>query len=305
MVLLQVILMPVLTTVIMRKKRRRLSKELKEDHLFDEEVMKQLEAEMLSNIHQQIFSDPKTKVRHIKTFSVAAILLLATAVTLICYHSLKQDKVNWLTVSATKGTMKVIELSDGSRVWLNSGSSLKYPEHFGKTRNIELLNGEAFFDVKHDDHSAFIVQYGDLHTQVLGTAFNIQYYEKINDIRVTVARGKVEVGNKRESFALLTADKEIVYHPVTHTRLIRTVDSRKVSDWMNKQVNLYNVPFDELILKIENIYNVKVVYDSARLTGATTIHFSTDDSLGNVMEMIKTIHSVKYTIKGKEVWINK
>ena len=289
----------------MRKKRRRLSKELKEDHLFDEEVMKQLEAEMLSDIHQQIFSEPKAKVRHIKRFSVAAILLMAAAVTLVCYHSLKKEKVNWLTVSAPVGTMKVIQLADGTRVWLNSGSSIKYPEHFGKTRNIELLNGEAFFDVKHDDKSAFIVHYADLHTQVLGTAFNIQYYKNINDIRVTVARGKVEVGSKKESFAVLTVDKEIVYHPDTHTHLVRTIDSRKVSDWMNKQVNLYNIPFDELILKIKNIYNVKVMYDPAKITGATTIHFSTDDSLGEVMEMIKTIHYVKYTIKGKEVWINR
>ncbi|MDR6941149.1 FecR family protein [Mucilaginibacter pocheonensis] len=277
-----------------------------EDHLRDEEAMRAIELEMLHNIHKEIFG----RWHFIRTS--AAKYTMAASVLLMCCSALFYKKLTagneseWLVVSTKKGNIKTIQLPDGSTVWLNSGSAIKFPEHFAKTREIELINGEAYFDVKHNDQSPFIVHYGSLHARVLGTAFNVKFYKNINDVRLSVTRGRVEVGNKAKSFGVLTLDKEIIYDQKVNTHLIRTIDAEKVAAWKSNEINLYSVPFDELVMRLENTYNVHINYDHNKIDHLiTTIHFSNYNTLQYVLEIIKTIHHLDYVLKGKEVYLKK
>ena len=276
-----------------------------EDHLQDEEAMRAVEKEMLHHIHKEIFG----KWHFIKTsaakYTMAASLLLMCCSALF-YMKLSKDKTNWIAVTAKKGNIKIVTLPDGSTVWLNSGSVIKFPERFGKTRDIQLINGEAYFDVKHDDNSPFIVHYGNLHARVLGTAFNVKFYKNVSDVRLTVTRGRVEVGNKAASFGVLTLNKEMIYNQKGATHLIRTVDAEKVAAWKSNEINLYSVPFNELAMRLENTYNVHINYDHEKIDHLiTTIHFSNGNNLQYVLEIIKTIHHLDYMVKGKEVYLEK
>ncbi|WDF75700.1 FecR domain-containing protein [Mucilaginibacter sp. KACC 22773] len=277
-----------------------------EAHLHDEATMQAIEKQMLNAIHKEIYG----KWYFIKTTSgkyavAASFVLLCCSIALGLKLSLK-NKINFVTVAAANGHINIVDLPDGSKVWLNSGSTIRYPDKFDKTREIQLINGEAFFDIKHDEHSPFIVHYGSLHARVLGTAFNIKYFKKLSDVRVTVTRGLVEVGKNRESFGVLARDNEVSYDQLSNQHIIRKVDSRKIAAWTTNEVNLYDVSFAELMLRLENIYNVHIAYDHAKLnTLPTTIHFSNNDNLQQVLEIIKTIHRVNYTVKGKEVSLEK
>jgi len=277
-----------------------------EEHLRDEEAMRAVEKEMLYNIHKEIFG----RWHFIKTttakYTMAASLLLMCCSGLLYKKLSANDEASWVVVSTPKGNIKNIQLPDGSTVWLNSGSVLKFPEHFGKTREIELLDGEAYFDVKHDDQSPFTVHYGHLHARVLGTAFNVKFYKNISDVRLSVTRGRVEVGNRSSSFGVITLGKEVVYDQKADTHQVRAVDAEKVAAWKSNEINLYSIPFDELVMRLENIYNVQINYDHDRINRlTTTIHFSRDNTLQYVLDIIKTIHHLDYDVEGKEVYLKK
>jgi ferric-dicitrate binding protein FerR (iron transport regulator) len=277
-----------------------------DNHLQDEKAMLAIEKEMLHNIHKEIYG----KWHFIKTatakYAIAASLVLMCSAALFYFKLSVKDKAAMIAVTTKKGNLKTITLPDGSTVWLNSGSTIKFPERFGKTREIQLVNGEAYFDVKHDSTSPFIVHYGRLHAQVLGTAFNVKFYKNISDVRLTVTRGCVAVGNKTENLGLLTHDKEMVYEQEKATHHIRIIDAEKVAAWKSSEINLYSVSFSELVMRLENTYGVHVNYDHKKNDHLiTTIHFSNNNTLSYVLEIIKTIHHLDYVLKGKEVYLAK
>jgi transmembrane sensor len=181
-----------------------------EDHLRDEKAMHAMEKDMLHHIHKEIFGRWYFIKAATAKYAMAASVLLMCRSSLF-YWKLSKTEINWIMVTAKKGNIKIVTLPDGSTVWLNSGSVIKFSEHFDKTREVQLVNGEAYFDVKHNAQLPFIVHYGALQARVLGTAFNVKFYKNINDVRLTVTRGRVEVGNKAASFGVLTLNKEMVY----------------------------------------------------------------------------------------------
>jgi transmembrane sensor len=280
--------------------------DLGEDHFQDEKVMRAIEKEMLYHIHKEIYGRWHfIKISAAKYATAASLVLMCSSVLFYFKLSVK-DKAAMIAVTAKKGNLKTITLPDGSTVWLNSGSTIKFPERFGTTREVQLINGEAYFDVKHDSTSPFIVHYGRLHAQVLGTAFNVKFYKNISDVRLTVTRGRVAVGSKAENFGVLTPDKEIVYDQEKDTHHIRTIDAEKVAAWKLSEINLYSVSFNELVMRLENTYGVHVNYNHKKNDHLiTTIHFSNNNTLSYVLEIIKTIHHLDYVLKGKEVYLAK
>lgn len=278
---------------------------LGDDHLNDEKIMSAIEKSMLKSIHQHIRGNKLFFKTSAFKYGMAAALLLFTAIGLL-FISGQNNNPKLLSLTALNGRISIISLPDGSKIWLNSGSTISYPEKFAKIREVRLINGEAFFDIKHDAAHPFIVRYGKMHVQVLGTAFNIKYYTKLNDVRVTVVRGLVEVGDKDRSFGMITPNKEIIYDQKKDTHNARDINSEKVAAWKAREVNLYDVPFEDLMLTLENVYGITVKYNRAEMKNViTTIHFLSTDDLKQVLEIIKTIHGLNYTIEGKEVNLEK
>ncbi|MES2276124.1 MAG: FecR family protein [Bacteroidota bacterium] len=288
-----------------KKKRPQSDRVPGEDHTHDEAAMAAIEKEMLENIHRQIFKPHGFLRLPGISYAIAASILVCCTIAVL-WLQLGNSNEKLIYITAGKGKLSQISLPDGSRIWLNSGSTLAYPQKFGKIRSVELINGEAFFDIKHDKQHPFVVHYGDMHAQVLGTSFNIKYYKKLNDVRLTVVTGLVEVGNKKQSFGLISPDKEVIYDQATNYHHARVINSQKVAAWKAREVNLYDVPFEDLMLNIENIYDIRVNYNREAMKSIiTTIHFSSSDELKQVLEVIKTIHGLNYTITGKEVTLQK
>lgn len=260
--------------------------------------------EMLDNIHKEIKRKPSFRSINNSLFvKVAASLFLISTICLVFYYSYQTQ---YITINVPMRQRVHVKLSDGSDVWLNAGTIFKYPRSFWGTREVYLLNGEAFFDVAHNAKSVFMVHNGKYHARVLGTAFNIRAYEGLKDLRITVARGKVEVGTETESYAVLNPDREIIVDKESSNHLVRKINSQKVSRWKVKEVNLYDVSFKELVETIQNNYDVKIEYPHIAMEGTlTTVHFSTTQSLREVLNIIKMIHQLNYKINGKEVTLEK
>ena len=156
---------------------------------------------------------------------------------------------NYLTIP--RGGEFYLELADGTKVWLNSDSKLKYPIVFieGEPRKVELLYGEAYFDVspstKHNGDS-FIVNLLDQEIEVLGTAFNVKAYMEEEIAATTLVEGKVAVKTK-DKMSWLVPNQQLVYTKETNALLINTVDVKNVVSWKTGYFSFSELSFKETI----------------------------------------------------------
>lgn len=147
---------------------------------------------------------------------IAAVLFIVAAAGIFFRKIYIQQSISadqFITIASAAGEKKKVVLSDGSVILLEPSARLRYPEKFkNEQRLIELLEGEAFFTVAHDEKRPFTVKTSnDLYTKVLGTSFRIKSYRSSRNISIAVATGKVAVGNSRQLFGTLVKGQQIVY----------------------------------------------------------------------------------------------
>jgi len=197
-----------------------------------------------------------------------------------------------LTANALAGQVKTYLLPDSSLVTLNGGSSISYPAAFGdKAREITLTDGEAYFDVKHDAAHPFIVHAGRTRTQVLGTVFSVRAYRSLNDVRVTVASGKVGVRNGKgypeTQTAFLLPDEQLVVDNRSGQGQKQHVSARSLAGWIRGALDFNNEDLKTIALLPEKKFNVAVRVNSKslelqRLTARFRAEETLDDILGTL-----------------------
>jgi len=134
----------------------------------------------------------KLKIRNAYRIAAVIFLLITNAFVLIYLFPPKISS-GFTEVISPLGSRTQLKLADGTKVWLNAGSTLKYANNFSKENRAVQIEGEAFFDVTHDPLHPFIVNASSVSLKVLGTAFNIRAYRDENTIETTLVRGKVEI----------------------------------------------------------------------------------------------------------------
>nr|WP_255486848.1 FecR domain-containing protein [Mucilaginibacter sp. SP1R1] len=195
-----------------------------------------------------------------------------------------------------------IGLPDGTQVWVNSGSKLKYPSSFTGSKRELYLEGEAYFDVAHDATRPFIIHTGKLLTRVLGTAFNIKAYAT-NEMSVTVARGKVSVGLQNKFLGVLTPNQCLSYNAVNGSAKKYKVDASKLR-WMNGDLIFNDTDIEGAAKIIERWYDVKVAFANTRIsTRRFTASFLQHENIDQVMNVLSELSAFKYKREGKEITI--
>lgn len=166
-----------------------------------------------------------------------------------------------LSVSVPYGQRVSLTLQDGTSVWLNAGTTLRYPALFtGRERRVE-IEGEARFEVVHDAKHPFIVRTYACDVEVLGTKFNVAADETSRDFSTALLRGKLRVTNK------LTRDDEIVMNTNDFVSLsgdrlaLRSIDNSDDYLWPEGIFNLAGHNFGEIIERLESLYGVKIVVE--------------------------------------------
>lgn len=218
--------------------------------------------------------------------AAASIILLITGGLLWTQFSSHKPvpqplAIAYKTIHAAPGKMIHLRLSDSSEVWLNAGSTLRYPQPFdAKMRKLELLDGEAFFQVHPDANRGFEVQTDRLLTKVLGTSFNIKAYRESQQMSVAVSTGKVAViprnnvslntasnqgtisdpGTISEQGITILPDQAARYNMATG-RLIRSaVSSNRTRDWKNGTFNFEEESMGDIAIELEHYFNVHIQF---------------------------------------------
>lgn len=153
-----------------------------------------------------------------------------------------------------------IMLSDGTKIWLNSESTLRYPTYFsGKERKVE-ITGEAYLEVAHNAKQPFIVVKENTEVTVLGTRFDINTYEEEPSLKITLLEGKVSVRHNDKSAFLMPGQQAVISRSEGKIAIANNVDTDDAIAWLNGQIVLDGTQLTSLMNQISRWYNVEVVY---------------------------------------------
>lgn len=221
----------------------------------------------------------------------------------------EREPVKWLTRQNGRGMRSVIELADGSRIWLNADSRLAYPEAFiGKTRNVQ-LTGEAFFDVADKPGQPFIIHLAGGTIQVLGTSFNIRAYDN-EPLQTSVASGKVAFipkynGNlaRRDTF-YITPDTKLTYSQ-NNNRIVKQV-THSVDDkaWTEGRLVFKAATFEEIALELERAFGITVVFTTDAPKHYVLTGSFQENTLEEILYYLSRSKEFHYTINGNELLIS-
>ena len=191
---------------------------------------------------------------------------------------------------------QLVHLPDGSTVLLNDNSSLKYDQtSFNGTTREVTLTGEAFFDIKHNEEKPFIVHTGKVQTRVLGTAFNINAKNSSDNIEVTVVRGKVQVGDTKKVYGVITPNQQIKVNKSTLNFEQNNVSTAIVTEWKSNYLILDDINMTEAISLISQKYKVSILIQNEKIKNCRiTASFLNEEDLDHVLKVICSVIETEY-----------
>jgi ferric-dicitrate binding protein FerR (iron transport regulator) len=208
------------------------------------------------------------QLQWIKTaLKYAAIIVLAFIAGNLLRPSLPSDKeIRYSEITVPFGQMSQIKLSDGTKIWLNSGTTLRYPEQFAeKSRSVSIV-GEAYFEVAKMAHKPFNVNTTELNIEVLGTSFNLSAYKDDAATLVTLVEGKVAVhDNTGKTIAQLIPGQMAVKNKQSNTLDISNVETSFYAAWIAGKIYFDDEPLDQIAVKLERWFNVEITFADEKL----------------------------------------
>jgi len=210
------------------------------------------------------------------------------------------------TIQTPKGGKYQIRLPDGSKVWLNSASTLSYPTTFtGNERKVQ-LKGEAYFEISPNKKIPFRVQSDNQIVEVLGTHFNINSYDDEDYVKTTLLEGSVKVilntkPNVISNTRLLKPGEQSLTKSSRSDIRIENADTEKAVAWKNGYFKFRNTPIREIMREIERWYDVELVYEGKMPTDEFTGFISNDVKISAVLKIMEESGGVKFTVKGKKL----
>ena len=211
------------------------------------------------------------------------------------------------TLKVPYGKRFSVELSDGTQVHLNSGTSLRYPVTFLKDKDREVsIVGEAYFDVTTDAEHPFIVNAGALNVAVLGTQFNLSSYVEDASTDVVLIEGMVGMYNDQEAVEdalALTPGLKGSFNKSEKTVVTEPVNTRVYTSWRNGELVFRNTPFKNILKKMERHYNIDIVLENEVLGEELFSASFTNKTIEMVLSYFHDIQGIGYTIEDNTLYI--
>jgi ferric-dicitrate binding protein FerR (iron transport regulator) len=207
-----------------------------------------------------------------------------------------KNDINTIQYSSQNDPLSMIELPDGSKVWLNEYSTLTLSKGFNDSERNVKLSGEAFFDVKRDEERPFIIHSKNTTTTVLGTSFNVMSYPDSANSRIDVASGKVSVhsNEKTDSKTLLTKGMSAIYDPESKkliTKNTTTSDNRFA--WRTKKLVFENAGAHEITRWVKKVYDVDLLFKQDASCIQLNATFA-DEPLENILNTLQALYDLTY-----------
>ena len=209
------------------------------------------------------------------------------------------------TIIIPRGGEYQLTLSDGSRVWLNSDTRLRYPVNFSEEKRQVYLDGEAYFEVSHSE-KPFEVYGGGQKVQVLGTSFNVMAYREESLVQTTLVTGSVRV------VGVDLFDKEVLLTPGQQAEInkndgditIRDVNVENYIGWKDKLFIFNDETMENMMRKLARWYDVDIIIESAELKKSEFYGVIRKyEHISKILDMLKKTQNISYSIEGKKIVI--
>ena len=268
---------------------------------------------ILDKIHHQINineNSTRLKVRRMPAslrilpiIMRAAAILLIPVLTILVYTLLSDrnqyaKNINELEIEAPAGSKMKFELGDGTKVWLNHGSKLKYPYRFeGKDRRV-FLTGEAYFEVAHNKDIPFIVGTNRLDIKATGTAFNVSVYPDDDMVETTLIEGKVVLykSNSNNEIKDLSPNECLTFNSLKDSYTVKTDNTAKNISWKDGLLVFRNDPIENVVKKLARWYNVDVEISDERAKEYSITATFSNETLLQVIDLMTLPTPLSYKL---------
>jgi transmembrane sensor len=269
------------------------------------ETAEQVKARIFSRLQQKAFMETKTVKRSGTVRKLIIGITSAAAVLLILFFSGQKNTYNIAIPSKQLVKVpdhKIIQLllPDGSKVWLSAGSVFKYPKKFdNKLRTVELLEGRAFFEIKHRNKHPFIVKTSSLNVTVLGTSFDVRAYKNEGTTKVSVVTGKVGItlkGPSKEPAMMLLPKQQAILSKVTNQIFKQVTKEIAVNAWCKSKLVFEQEDLGNVFKVLEKKYNTRINVDNKNLLNERISITLSNQHLDTIMEILSFTKHFKYEI---------
>lgn len=278
---------------------------------------------MLDKIHHQIILEQSSSTSEPvegKSISLltwitrAAAILLLPVITFLFFTlsqhnfeigSVARNIVDTMEVVAPIGSKTHFILADGSEVYLNHGSSLKYPNKFSKKKREVILKGEGYFKVAHNPAHPFVVKTQNMNITALGTEFNVFAYPDEQTVATTLIDGKVAVEKitqtgKNEMLGEMIPGQYISYNIHSDQVTGSHGDVDKYVSWTEGKLIFKNDPIDQIANRLGRWYNVEIEFTDENVKNYTYTATFVDETLTQILDLMAIATPINYEVKPRE-----
>ncbi|WP_336516989.1 FecR family protein [Pollutibacter soli] len=209
------------------------------------------------------------------------------------------DVTQYNTLSTPRGGQYKLTLPDGSQVWLNSSSSIRYPTVFTDEERHVNITGEAYFEIAHDPLKPFIVQVNDLNIKVLGTHFNVNAYTDESSVNTTLLQGSVQLSNGNHSQVLKPGQQAQAAGPEDF-KLVDDVDVDEVVAWKNGFFSFNKADLQTVMRQIERWYDVSIEYEGKIPKREFVGKISRNSNVKEVLKILQE-SKVHFRVEGRKI----
>ncbi len=216
----------------------------------------------------------------------------------------EKGKMVWQTVKTTVGMQTDFTLPDGSHVWLNSGSILKYPVSFVQNMRQVELTGEAYFDVVKDASHPFMVNAGKMNIEVKGTRFDVINYPDETLVELILESGSVRLfsgdGKNNKTITCIKPGERAVLDLTENKLTVRKVNVDEYTAWKEGMLIFRDERMDEVVRKLDRWFNVEIILQNQELKEYVYTATYRDETLPQILELLKISAPISYRITDRK-----
>ena len=230
------------------------------------------------------------KIPLYKKLTRIAAILIPLFIIAGGYYYYSYAKNNMTEISVAYGEDKHLFLPDGTEIWINAGSTIKYPNEFSSEERLVHLDGEAYFSVKKDELRPFIVRTKALSVKVLGTKFNVKAYSVDEKAMATLTSGKVEVTTSAKELKILNPNEQLTFNKATSAIDITEVLPSETDSWLTGQLIFDNVSLKEILQTLERRFDI-TIYNKTNIPYSKlyAVKFLKNESLDEIMIVLEEL----------------
>jgi transmembrane sensor len=273
------------------------------DYIKKEQIKQQIQSNIFKDIGKMQSSKKRVYPYILKlAAAIAFFIILSTgALYFLNIFGEKKHDIVWNEKITEYGQKASIDLSDGTKISLNAGSKLKYPNKFNGNPREVFLEGEAYFDVAHNPQKPFIIHTGEIYSTVLGTKLNIKAFPDEKDISISLVEGKVKVTkenlSEKQAELLLKPMQQITLNKESEEYTLCFFDLQQTTGWKDNVLIFNNISFDKVLNQLERSFGVKFeLNDNSMKYIKINANFK-NESLTTIVKSLAKLTKLQYKIE--------